>query len=772
MNNEFLKYAYAALLHDIGKFYQRTEATSHLTEEEKVYMPYAKNGNYQTHVHSGYTYKFFEKYLKSRSDVERASSSHHIYNGNRIDEVIQKADSIASSVDYNDEIHDDFEEHKKTKYSYITARLNSIMCDIYFGKQGQKAVFPLGTIDKIFHPMPNFIPTSVEESTKEYKDLFQQFTNEVESDGELLGDLVTPYKFNRMYALLYKYTTLIPSSTFETTTPTVSLFDHLKLTTAIASCLYYNNTENFYMCEFDISGIQKFIYHITEGEETKPKLTKSLRGRSAFVSILTNSVTYAILNEFNLTQANIIFNTGGGAAILLPYLEDTESRVSQLCYDIVKKLYEKFNTNLTFVYAVEKLNKKELEQFKIEKALALKTKLDDEKHRKFMSIINDEFSFQSIGNQNICQMCGDNSSKLGKYCEQCEMMIDISDKYTRNDEMSILYDFHRNDKCDIDLGFASITFLDKNDRRLVYEDNYFYIDAVNHFNFGNVKMIANLVPQKMTFEHMVETLGDDYGDKKLGILKMDVDNLGAIFAFGLKQNSDDEISLQRSLSKYLTLSRFIELFFSSRLKQICLDVSRELESKYENIFYINYAGGDDLVIMGPIYGIVMLADRIKKEFKAYVCNPNITLSAGIHVQSPKKPIRFGIQMADDALETSKGYSEDDKIVKNAITIIGKTVSFEDFSNILNKVEIYRQYILQGKISRTGFYNIMSHIQVSSIEQFFALIPKIQYAVVRQVIDEKIRNEYLKEINSIKKMLELDRLILMMKLVILFTREVN
>lgn len=772
MDKDFLKYAYAALLHDVGKFYQRTEVSSSLNGEEKAYLPYAKVGNYQTHVHSGYTYRFFEKYLQSQGDTEIASSSHHIDCVDRMDEVIQKADRIASSVDRNDENYDIVSEYEKRRYRYITSRLSSIMSEINFGKERENAFFPLGTIDKISHPDKDFVPLSVKESIQEYKTLFSQFVDEVQKEGLLLGASVTPYQFNRMYALLYKYTTLIPSSTYETNRSAVSLFDHLKLTSAIASCLYYNNTEDFYMMEFDISGIQKFIYQITEGKDTKPKLTKSLRGRSAFVAILTNAITYAVLNEFQLTQANIIFNTGGGAVILLPYLADTEQRVAKLCNGIIESLYEKFNTNLTFVYAIEKLDKKELELFKSEKALALKTKLDEEKHRKFVHIMDEDFSYQSLDNPNICSMCGDYPSEVGHYCKHCEMMIDISEKYTQNQEMSIWYDFSESRHGDIDLGFVSITFLKKEDRRLIKQTDYFYVDALNHFEYGNVKMIANLVPQNMTFENIVETLGKEYGDQKLGILKMDVDNLGAIFAFGLKQNVDQEVTLQRSLSKYLTLSRFMELFFSLRLKQICMDVSQSLQSQYENIFYINYAGGDDLVIMGPVYGIIILSQKIREEFKAYVCNPNITLSAGIHIQTPSKPIRFGVQTADEALEMSKSFSRNGKIVKDAITIMDVTVSFDDFAELLQQVEKYRQYIIQGKISRTGFYTIMSQIQVDSIEQFYSLIPRIQYSILRQVTDEKVRVEYIKEITQIKEMNELNYFVLIMKLVILFTREGN
>ena len=92
------------------------------------------------------------------------------------------------------------------------------------------------------------------------------------------------------------------------------------------------------------------------------------------------------------------------------------------------------------------------------------------------------------------------------------------------------------------------------------------------------KLLFNLLVSKkenntiLNFENITKTLDKSYGDEKLGVLKMDVDNLGAIFAFGLKQGKNNDVTLQRSLSKYLTLSRFIELFFGYKLKQICLDL--------------------------------------------------------------------------------------------------------------------------------------------------------------------------------------------------------
>ena len=55
-----------------------------------------------------------------------------------------------------------------------------------------------------------------------------------------------------------------------------------------------------------------------------------------------------------------------------------------------------------------------------------------------------------------------------------------------------------------------------------------------------------------TMAPIVEQLGKEV-QGKARVLKIDVDNLGAIFAFGMEK--------QRSLYKFLTLSRMMENFF-------------------------------------------------------------------------------------------------------------------------------------------------------------------------------------------------------------------
>lgn len=777
MRDEILKHAYIGLLHDIGKFNQRTELASSLTEDEKRYVSFDAKEKYPYHLHAGYTYRFLKNILKTSEEIANAAASHHGKELNGAAALVKEADRIASAIDREDERYDYKEYYDENDYSHIVSRLHSIFYEIDFGKHKEDAFFPLGSLDEMHCPKAENGRLTKEVACQEYQELFQRFCDEIQKEKDS-NKRPALFQFHRIYALLYKYTTVVPASTYRIQRMRVSLFDHLKLTAAIASCLKEQGEKLFYMLEFDISGIQQFIYKIVEGAQTKSHIAKSLRGRSALVSLLSNAIAYALLHEFSLTEANIIFNTGGGGIVLLPYLPDTEHRIQCVCQKIIKALYNRFDTELTFVYAYEILDDKELEEFKAVKGVLLKAKLNKVRLQKYKEVLNANHIFTKLNEKSLCRLCGKRNAVSDDKCDICNHIIQISKYYTKpkHDKFLILYDYDdvfKSKKFDLsfDFGFGKLYFLEDDVSPLLDLHHIYYVDSVNCFTFGNVKLAANLVPEEdgniLPFENIVQMQEASYGDKKLGILKMDVDNLGAVFAFGLKRKQEGSYEMQRSLSKYLTLSRFIELFFTQKLKQICLDVSRRFSSDGSNMFYINYAGGDDLVILGPVYGIVQLAEKINDEFRRYVKNENITISGGIHIQMPKKPVRFGVQWADEVLECSKNnkYQE-----KHAITLLGISIPFSEYGGILKQVEKYRAYVGEGMLTRTSFYRIMQCMRDSSIEAYYEAIPKIQYTLYRLVKDEQVRLDIAKDLTSARTMKEVESILLMMKLTIMFTRE--
>lgn len=237
MDYNLLEVAFSGLMHDIGKFYQRTMLKSDLTEREEQVTPIAKAG-YRTHLHSGYTSRFFHEYLHMDNEFEWITSAHHIQDQRPLAKIIREADQIASSIDRRDE-NLDYEENNQNG-SFQQVRLSSVMHEVDFGKDRGKGTYPLRSFKKIGYPIQDYAFEDKKGSVGEYYSLFKQFIDDFLSE-DYFSKNVDKYCFDRLYALLYEYTTLIPASTFEGNRTYVSLFDHLKLTSAIASCLYLND---------------------------------------------------------------------------------------------------------------------------------------------------------------------------------------------------------------------------------------------------------------------------------------------------------------------------------------------------------------------------------------------------------------------------------------------------------------------------------------------------------------------------------------------------
>ena len=93
------------------------------------------------------------------------------------------------------------------------------------------------------------------------------------------------------------------------------------------------------------------------------------------------------------------------------------------------------------------------------------------------------------------------------------------------------------------------------------------------------------------------------GFEALGILKADVDNLGTIFSFGIKN---------KTISKVASLSRQLNYFFSLYLPYLLKN-----NKKYKNIYTV-FAGGDDLFLIGPWNIIIDFSKELNEEFRLYV----------------------------------------------------------------------------------------------------------------------------------------------------------
>lgn len=762
MKNSILEAAFAGLLHDIGKFGQRTISSSDLSSED-LFGTTSDDGH-MAFLHTGYTSKFIRDVLSIDDDFKKTVCIHHLPVTNDLHRILARADAIASGIDCIDELKD--EESIYQTSEFITKKLNSVFTEVDFGKDRKMAWFDVSALRNVNKPQ-RVSKTSIDASVSNYRKMYEEMIRELKSNPAFQPGKISKTNYDILYALFQEYCSLIPSSTYAADQVFVSLFDHLKLTSAIASCLAASGgEETFYMMEFDISGIQKFIYKIVEGSESKRGIAKALRGRSFFISLICNYVTYSILKEFDMPQANIIFNTGGGALLILPARDDTEEIIRRKAESLWDELYRLFGTDITFVYALEKCNTEELELFKTDKAISLKGKLEKQKSRKYRTLVDRNLYYSSDNANEPCIICGSNlvENKNG-ICPVCRSIEQVSDFIVSHERFHISYHFSEGNG--ISLSSDSI-HLDA-----VPDQDYDYVDSINCHDIGNVKYTASLIPRKdskvLNFTSICEDLlpEEDTGDRKLGILKMDVDNLGAVFAYGM--NADT-----RSLSKYQNLSRMTENFFSAGLRKICCEVSERMNSRIGEctdngtMFYINYAGGDDLVILGPVSGILRLALAIRKEFREYVLNDNITLSAGIQIMNPKQPIRYGALKAEEMLEKAK-----QRDGKNSIGLFDTALSFAEYKSVLEEADYYRLLIKDGGISRSLLYQYMRVLdQCETYDDYLSYIPRLLYSIIRNIKKAENVNDLKKRLLSANDLHDVQATTLSMKIAIMETRETN
>ena len=690
----------AALLHDIGKFYQRADTGSVSTSKflsaiskasESAFLP-LHNGFY-THKHCLWTAQFIDDNntvfknlvganlsdLANKNNLFHLAACHHLKKEqlSELGQIIKEADCLSSGMDR--EIEEAFKDDQNEKEwdAFKKKRMTSVLETIYAKPDHVKYHLPVSEISlsKDFFPKEEF------ENEPDYERLWRSFVNEFK--------LIQTNNFRAFSEtflnLLYKYTVCIPASTVNY--PDVSLYDHAKTTAALAVCLFDyqsgksacspGNDQPFLLIGADFSGIQSYLYQIVS-----KYAGKNLKGRSFFLRILSDAVVRYLLRELNLFQANVIYNSGGTFYLIAPNTEFVKERLAEAIKTIEEQFFASFGTALFVAIDSIPISKDDLMHKDKDHNLGiiwdnLFIKRNKKKSCKFADLITTGYSkfFEPLlqgGEALRDRITGEeflpdekaisfeenffikqntfNQIELGKRLRDTDLLI-IS-------EMPLIY---WNDKYSInpaDLGFHYY-FVQKDDLSQS-------VDGITIIRFNNLNFNIPIGGNNNTYEFLYyggnkyngqtfEEMTDNPNFSRLGVLRMDVDNLGSIFQSG--------ISFERAtLSRYAALSRSFDYYFSGYLNTIWEETERS---------FIIYSGGDDLFIVGSWDTVIRLAKKINEDFHEFTCyNPNFSISGGVAIVSAKFPIMKGAEES----------AEEEKAAKNH-TINGKSknsISFLDF----------------------------------------------------------------------------------------------
>lgn len=158
------------------------------------------------------------------------------------------------------------------------------------------------------------------------------------------------------------------------------------------------------------------------------------------------------------------------------------------------------------------------------------------------------------------------------------------------------------------------------------------------------------------------------GVEALTTLKGDIDNLGLVFQKGLEQPT---------FARMAALSRQINAFFAVHLPLLCRE-------SFPNTYTV-FAGGDDFFLIGPWHATMRLAGQARTDFAAYVGgNPQLHFSVGLSMTKPGMPVRQLAARAEDALERAKKHGPPDgPPAKNAVCVWDEVLGWDEFDALLD-----------------------------------------------------------------------------------------
>ncbi len=556
-----------------------------------------------------------------------------------------------------------------------------------------------------------------EEFYGSYKPLYDAFLKAFEREKRFrtLG-----HRLSYVYHVLYKYAWCVPASIYDRERyhshyPDISLFDHSRVVTALATSLYteenlrllegYRDTKEhreelakklrIVIFEGDISGIQKFIYEITN----EKGVAKRLRGRSVFLSFLPELIGRFILRKLCYPWTNLLYAGGGKFQAVVGYEEKVEERLRELSSLVEEVLVREFGGKLGFVLYSTTASLKDLEDYS-RVVRDLVTGAAEAKRRKFSGVMDrfEDIVFRKSGKPvRACPSCRwelvpEEEERTCVWCERFRELGDMVVKaryliFTDNPVESKgvkgiflkgiggMYLAQRLE--DPPEEYRDIFIL--NEPELLEEDS-----LATGFRF-----LASVVPRDedgvKSFEEMVQDAEE--GDRKLAFVLADVDNLGYIFMNGLGS--------KYTISRVATLSRSLDLFFSGYLNTLFE------QEEYRERIYTLYAGGDDLFIIAPWDTALRVMKDVRKDFGNFVCgNPSFGLSCGVFLAGENYPVRLayeGVRRAENRAKKTAG--------KDRVCALEEVLSWRDLEAALEEVDDVVEKISGKELGRTNFYRI-------------------------------------------------------------------
>jgi len=688
------------LFHDIGKFEQRCR-------------------DYKGKSHPSLGAEFinslqdsFLNILDNSTDafdefVEIVNEHHNRDNGNSLVSICALSDHVSASERVDLEKKEEPSETWKHKF------LSSIFSKVSILSEEKTPLryFQHRLLDKTDYKIliPDFESTDDAHISKvKYPaNIWSQFENDLKA---VLGFYKTDEDFNSLVNLILmvfeKYMWCIPDFTGSEQTD-ISLYNHLKDITALSHAIYLTREDsvdkqnsNLNLVIGDLPGIQSYIFNVIN-----KKPAKILRGRSIFVQVITRIFANIFLNNFGLSEANLIMLAGGKFYIIAPSNNSFNDNYQKAVAEIEQILIENYDYQLKFAAGYEKFDAVDLRDRKrtfgdiIEKA---SFNLLNGRHQIFKNDLIKDFDEQKFVLKKDYIKESD-SEKIK--CAVTDIPLEPSDRRPlninqENDKIFV----SKQVETEFNIG-SNITHESVVVPYTITDDNIIHIEEPHKLSSkknltDKSKIIINpKLDELLAKENKAELLHNSYfievanyaslaeegnvlefdkieekseGAKFLTLIKADIDNLGLIMAYGLDNDERDYSSISRTTTLSNQLKYFFSFFLNGYLRKDWDYQNRENREykKEDQLVYTIFAGGDDLMLITPQSSSLKLVNEINKKFNEFICgNKEIHISYSLTNFKHNTPIRLVAEISEENQSEAKKLNDKEtsaeKIVENS-----------------------------------------------------------------------------------------------------------
>ena len=506
------------------------------------------------------------------------------------------------------------------------------------------------------------------EQISDFKKLFDEFKQELK---KIVQQPINENTIYQLDILLQNYLTFVPSDAYENI-PDISLYDHSKTVAMFANILYNfykwktwyeNKSTDKILSELKISliwwdfpSIQKYIF---DWIKKFTNITKRLRARSFLVQLIQEAVLQYVLDKLNLTRANVLISAWWKFVVLTNKIDD------------IKSIQESINQFFIENYPGLKFSIAKLDLL-WEEVIWEKANFQNEMENLFEKLSQNKFKLYSQNNLKsiftqksndwkvLCKYCGlnyvDGDETEDNICENCEKEIVLWEKLVKeikNERIS--FDYEKDWNFNFKLWLKTYKESGVLKWELIEKD---FKILVNNWDFTEiekwiVKSLNLYVPSK---NWIIKTFEEIANSNYLVMVKWDVDNMSLILKYWFKKdldwwNNDEEWWKNNySLSRVLTFSRLLELFFGYRLQEF-------LENEFKNVYTI-YSGWDDFVFVVGLNELKDFIEKLYDEFNRFVSNDKIHFSLWLWIFKDKTPIWQVFEYSEELLDEAKKKTKD------------------------------------------------------------------------------------------------------------------